>query len=173
MCVTGDAMGDTTTQSCRCWHSGQTVRWGGRRTGEAQTARFDPLTARGSCSASEEPQSALQEEGWTCTSQCRSCRWNRRGKSSTPCSYAAFLLKRKMRHIKCGSPCARSHPRDWRTGCVVPIAHRARLTAQRRSAVRGTIRPSPSTGHHRRTHTSPPSRLCSGGFSPYSGTCSH
>lgn len=50
-------------------------------------------------------------------------------------------------------PCARSHPSDRGTGCVVAIADRARVTAKWRSAVRGTICSSPSTSHCGRTHS--------------------
>ena len=53
-----------------------------------------------------------------------------------------------------GSPGTRSHPCDRGAGGVVPIADRAWFSAQWGSAVRGTVRPSPSTSHRRHTHSS-------------------
>ena len=52
------------------------------------------------------------------------------------------------------SPRARSHPCDRGAGRVVAIADRARLAAEWRPAVRGAVRPSPSTSHRRHTHGS-------------------
>lgn len=74
MCVREGATAGTTKRSCRCWRNGQRGRRGGRRTGEARTARCDPQTTPGSCSASAEPPSGQREEGWTCTSLTHFCR---------------------------------------------------------------------------------------------------
>lgn len=73
MCVREGETAGTTTRSCKCWHNGQRGRRGGRRKGEAQTARFDPQITPGSCSASAEPPFGRREEGWTCMFLSRSC----------------------------------------------------------------------------------------------------
>lgn len=74
MCVREGVTAGTTKRSCRCSRNGQRGRRGGRRTGEAQTARCDPQTTPGSCSASAEPPSGQLEGGWTCTSLTHFCR---------------------------------------------------------------------------------------------------
>lgn len=56
--------------------------------------------------------------------------------------------------VRVSSPCTWSHPSDRGAGGVVAIADRAWFAAQWRSAVRGTVRTSPSTGHRRHTQGS-------------------